>query len=159
MVQTLEISKILDSNVALKVRSLVEEIEEPRWFHRDSMPPGRAIDGSTCKYDFCGHKQMSTTMKEFLKGIAPKFKDHRLAEIAINRYKKGSYLGKHKDRDYYRKNLVISLQEKGDGLYIDDDKMFIEDVMGQGVCINGIGPAHSVPEVNHLRYTLVYLYE
>jgi len=159
MEQTLEISKILEKDIALQVRSLAESIEEPRWFHRDRMAPGRAIDGASCKYDFCGHKQMSKETKEFLKDIAPKFENYRLAEIAINRYKQGDYLGKHKDRDYYRKNLVISLQEQGDGLYIDDEDKFVEDVTGQGVCINGIGPTHSVPEVKKLRYTLIYLYE
>lgn len=159
MAQTLEISKILEKDIALNVRSLAESIEEPRWFRRDSMPPSRAIDGASCNYDFCGHKQMSAELKDFLKEIAPTFEDHHLAEIAINRYKQGDFLGKHKDRDYYRKNLVISLQEDGDGLYIDDENKFVEDVIGQGICINGIGPAHSVPEVKHLRYTLIYLYE
>jgi len=159
MVMTYVISKYLDKETAAKAREYAEQLEEPRWIRRSSMPTPRQVDGSTCAYDFCGHSQMPKHIIEFYKSIAPFFEDHRLAEIAINRYKIGDYLGKHRDVDYYRKNLVISLQDGDDGLIIDDDNEFIKDSMGQGVCIEGIGPVHSVAPVNNKRYSLVYLYE
>ena len=68
-------------------------------------------------------------------------------------------MGPHKDRDVHRKNVVISLQEKGDGLLLDESNEFIEDRLGQGVVITGVGPVHSVPSVKNERYSLIFLYE
>jgi hypothetical protein len=102
---------------------------------------------------------MPKNAKDRLKELAPEYKDYLLAEIAVNRYKPGDYIGKHRDRDFYRRNLVIALQANGDGLQIDNPLEFIEDVAGQGVLIEGVGPVHSVPPVNQTRYCLIYLYE
>jgi hypothetical protein len=159
MVKALLISKFFDKETAFDVRKIAESIDDLRWTTRTALSAGRAIDNSTCHYDFCGHAQMPAPIKEKLKELAPVFEDFKLAEIAINRYNPGDYLGKHKDRHYYRRNLVISLQENGDGLFVDDTDEFVEDVAGQGVLFEGIGPAHSVPPVSHSRYTLIYLYE
>ena len=153
------ISKIFDRQQVLEVLSLINVLEGPRWVNRNKLAPGRGINGATCKYDFCGQAQMDQKTRAILESMAPKFKDFPLAEVAINRYNIGDYLGKHRDRHYFRKNLVIALQEKGDGLYIDDTDEFFEDKIGQGIMFNGIGPAHSVPPVKSLRYTLIYLYE
>jgi hypothetical protein len=158
-VKALLISNYFDKQTAIKLKKIVESIDNIRWTSRTSLSAGRAIDNSTCRYDFCGHAQMPPTVKETFKELAPTFKDFKLAEIAINRYKPGDYLGKHKDRHYYRRNLVISLQEDGDGLLVDDTNQFVKDVAGQGVLFEGIGPSHSVPPVAHDRYTLIYLYE
>ena len=159
MVMTYVISKYLDKDTADKVREYAETLEDPRWVRRSQLTPPRQVEDSSCAYDFCGHSQMPSYIVDFLKSIAPHFEDHRLAEIAINRYNVGDYLGKHRDFDYYRKNLVISLQDSEDGLLIDDENEFIKDSIGQGICIEGIGPVHSVAPVNNKRYSLVYLYE
>lgn len=158
-VQGFTISKIFEKELSLKILELIKNIEEPRWVPRKKLEPGRGINGATCSYDFCGQAQMSREQKSFLEEIAPDYKDFPLAEVAVNRYNVGDYLGKHRDRHYYRKNLVIPLQEKGDGLYIDDTDSFFEDKTGYGFIFEGIGPAHSVPIVKNLRYTLIYLYE
>lgn len=159
MPDCLEIYKVLDNEIVSEIYEMIANIEEPRWTKRNELNPYRGINGADCNYDFCGHSQMSKDMKEKLKGIAPKYPNFTLAEIAINRYKIGDYIGKHKDRHFYRRNLVISLQENGDGLLLDDENMFIEDKIGQGVLFEGIGPTHSVPPVSNLRYSLIYLYE
>lgn len=156
---TYVISKYLDNKTAAKAREYAESLEEPRWVKRKTLTPPRQVDGSSCSYDFCGHSQMPKHIVEFLKSIAPHFDNHRLAEIALNRYNIGDYLGKHRDFDYYRKNLVIALQDGNDGLTINDNDEFIKDSLGEGVCIDGIGPVHSVAPVNKKRYSLVYLYE
>ena len=158
-VESLTIKSFLSREEIPVIKTLVQSIEEPRWRRRDYLEPGRAINGSTCSYDFCGQAQMSRDCRNILKEYAPKFENYVLAEIAINRYRIGDYIGTHKDRDYYRRNLVIALQELGDGLLIEDTNEFIQDVEGQGVLIEGVGPAHSVPPVKHQRYCLVYLYE
>jgi len=158
-VKALSVFNIFDKKTANELKELAQSINELRWTTRTKLSSGRGIGGATCHYNFCGHAQMETSLKEKLKTLAPLFDNYKLAEIAINRYKVGDYLGKHKDRHFYRRNLVIALQEQGDGLYINDTDEFIEDVAGQGVLFNGIGPAHSVPPVANERYTLIYLYE
>lgn len=159
MVRALSKFKVFDNETASEIRLLAESIDDLRWTTRTMLSAGRGIDGAQCCYDFCGHAQMDVNTKAKLKELAPKFKNFRLAEIALNRYNIGDYLGKHKDRHFYRRNLVIALQENGDGLYVNDAEEFIEDVLGQGVMIEGIGPAHSVPPVKNKRYVLIYLYE
>lgn len=153
------ISKIFEKDVVLNILDVVKQIEEPRWVSRTRLSYGRGINGASCSYDFCGQQQMKIETRKMLENLAPKYTDYPLAEVAVNRYKVNDYLGKHRDRHYYRKNLVIALQELGDGLYIDDTDEYIEDMCGQGFLIDGIGPAHSVPPVKNLRYTLIYLYE
>jgi hypothetical protein len=156
---TYVISKYLDKVTALRAKQHAESLDEARWVRRSQLTPPRQVENSSCAYDFCGHSQMPQHIVEFLKSIAPYFEEHRLAEIAINRYNIGDHLGKHRDFDYYRKNLVISLQDSDDGVMINDDDKFIQDSVGQGICIDGIGPVHSVAPVNNKRYSLVYLYE
>jgi len=157
--QQLDRFKVFDKVLVNEIRQAAESLDSFRWTRRVNLEPGRSISGSTCSYDFCGHVQMPLELREKLKSLAPEYKDFPLAEIAINRYQIGDYIGKHKDRDLYRLNLVVALQEEGDGVYIDDKSEFIEDVAGQGVLFKGVGPAHSVPPVKNLRYCLIYLYE
>jgi len=159
MKDNLVIYEVFDKDTVESVYKLIESIEEPRWIRRTKLQPGRAINNSTCAYDYCNHMQMKKEMKEQLKEIAPVYEDFKLADLAVNRYKIGDYIGQHKDKHDFRRNLVISLQESGDGLYIDEEDKFVEDKIGQGVLIEGIGPIHSVPPAKKLRYSLVYLYE
>jgi hypothetical protein len=159
MMTQLEICKVLDKETAAEILEVVTQIEEPRWTKRDELVPGRRVGEATCRYDICSHVSMKKETQEYLKKFAPQYEDFFLSEIVINRYAEGDYLGPHKDRQIYRRNLVIALQEQGDGLMLNESNEFIEDVAGQGVLINGVGPVHSVPAVKNKRYTLVYLYE
>src|SRR5210317_936107 len=101
MGMTYVISKYLDKVTALRAKQYAETLEEARWVRRSQLTPPRQVENSSCAYDFCGHSQMPKHMIEFLKSIAPNFEEHRLAEIAINRYNVGDYLGKHRDVDHY----------------------------------------------------------
>jgi hypothetical protein len=148
----------MDEMLVDQVLDRVKKIEEPRWSLRKSLE-GRSIEGSTCHYWFCGNAQMTKDDVEFLKSIAPTFDNYWLKEIAVNKYNVGDFIGKHKDKHYYRKNMVIALQDLGDSLYFDDLNETIPDVKGQAVVLDGIGPAHSVPPVKNQRYSLIYLYE
>jgi len=156
---TYEICNYLDKETSAEVIQKADQLEEARWVKRNQLTPGRQVDNSTCSYDFCGHSQMPSDLVGFLKSIAPAFNNYRLAEIAINRYNVGDHIGKHRDFDYYRKNVVISLQDSNNGVYINETDEFIKDSAGQGVCIEGIGPIHSVSPVDQKRYSLIYLYE
>jgi hypothetical protein len=157
MAKHLHISKIFDADQVKEINQTIKTIEEARWITRSVLPYDRGLQGAACNYDFCGHSQMSKDVKEYLKSVAPKH-NFELQEIAINRYNVGDYIGKHRDNDRHFLNLVIALQENGDGLYIDDEDRFIEDVAGQGVLMTGVGPTHSVPPAKSLRHTLIYLY-
>ena len=159
MQERLQVSKVLSEETVAKVNAAIATLEQPRWIKRMILPKTRGVNGATCRYEFCGHAQMPRDIKDFLKSIAPDYKGFPLREIAINRYNVGDYIGSHRDADLYRKNLVIALQAQGDGLLIDPEDRFIEDIVGQGVLITGVGPIHSVPAVKNLRHCLIYLYE
>lgn len=159
MSQKLEFLKVIDTATATDINHWCTAVDSARWVRRNFLSTPRAVGNATCGYDFCGHNQMSKELKEKLFDIAPTFDGFPLAETAINRYNVGDYIGQHRDRDLYRLNLVISLQETGDGLMIDDTGEFIEDKLGYGVLIKGVGPVHSVPPVKNIRYSLIYLYE
>lgn len=155
----LQVYKVFDDHVVDSILSLVQSLEEPRWISRTHLQPGRAVNNSDCRYDYCNYVQMPHNVQEYLKEIAPLFEDFFISDIAVNRYKPGDYIGSHKDRHDFRRNLVVSLQNSNDGLYLDTQEEFIQDIKGQGVLITGIGPVHSVPPVNDLRYSLIFLYE
>ena len=157
--ENLQVYKIYEYDVVDSVFDKISKLEEPRWIERKYLQPGRAVNNSHCRYDYCNFVQMPQTLQEFLKTIAPVYDSYFLSDIAINRYKAGDYIGSHRDRHDFRRNLVVSLQDSNDGLYLDDDERFIEDKKGQGVLITGIGPVHSVPPVKSLRYSLIFLYE
>lgn len=159
MSQELQYLNVFNSDTVDKIKKICNTIEPARWTRRTALAFPRAIGNSSCRYDFCGQSQMSADIKEQLTSLAPTFDGFPLAEVALNRYNIGDYIGNHRDRDLYRLNLVISLQADGDGLEINSTNEFIEDRAGQGVLITGVGPIHSVPPVKHLRYSLIYLYE
>jgi len=155
----LQVYKVYNQEEVDEIFSVVSAIDAPRWIQRLSLQPGRAVDNAGCSYDYCNHTQMAKETREFLKHRAPRYDDFFLSEIAVNRYNPDDYIGCHRDRHDFRRNVVVSLQTGNDGLYIDDTGEFIKDHAGQGVLIEGIGPAHSVPPVNKTRYSLIFLYE
>jgi hypothetical protein len=155
----LKVKQVLTEAEVDVIINKIKEIEEPRWFTRKEFAPGRGMPGSECRYDYCNQIHMSKEIVAFLKEYAPVYNDFFLGEVAVNRYNEGDFIGPHKDRDMYRRNMVISLQENGDGLLLDESNEFIEDRLGQGVIIDGVGPVHSVPSVKQERYSLIFLYE
>lgn len=155
----LTIEQIFDKEQVVNIVNRIKEIEEPRWHVRDTFGPGRGLPNATCRYDYTNQIYLDKETVDFLKEQAPVYDNYFLNEVAINRYNVGDYMGPHRDRDVHRKNVVISLQENGDGLLLDESNEFIEDKVGQGVAITGIGPVHSVPEVKNERYSLIFLYE
>ena len=155
----LTIEQIFDEEIVVNIVNKIKEIEEPRWHVRDTFGPGRGLLDATCRYDYTNQIYLDKETVNFLKEQAPVYDNYFLNEVAINRYNIGDHMGPHRDRDVHRKNVVISLQEKGDGLLLDESNEFIEDRLGQGVVITGVGPVHSVPSVKNERYSLIFLYE
>ena len=89
MSQKLTFLNIFDKAVAEGIRKRCDEVESLRWSLRNTLGFPRAVDGSTCRYSFCGHNQMTSELKEFLSNLAPTFDGFPLYEVAINRYNPG----------------------------------------------------------------------
>lgn len=158
--QELTTSIELSKEDVVEINNRIKDLDELRWIRRTDLGRGRGVvDSADCAYDFIGDKQMPKDLKDYLESLAPKAGIFGLKEICINRYRVGDYIGPHKDKDLYIKNVVISLQENGDGLLVDETQEFIEDIEGQAVWFTGVGPTHSVPPVKHNRHVLIYLYE
>jgi len=155
----LQVIEVYDSATVDSILDVVKSIEEPRWITREYLQPGRAVDNETCCYKYCNQVQMKKQDREYFRNLAPKFENYFLSEVAVNRYDRGDFIGLHRDRHEFRMNLVVSLQDSSDGLYVRDTDEFIEDKAGQGVQIIGTGPVHSVPTTNNERYSLIFLYE
>jgi hypothetical protein len=154
------LTKELNEEQVNNINTLLEKYQDDlHWQRRTSLGQGRSVDYEDCAYDFMGHNFMPEDLKKYLLEVAPKVDGYFIGELCINRYREGDYIGKHKDRAAYRMNRVIALQEKGDGIYIDDDNKFIEDVQGQAVTIHGVGPVHSVPPAKNKRHVFIVLYE
>lgn len=154
-----EVSKEIDDD---KIDTLLEMVKETHplcWVYRDDLDANRGIDGHTCKYGIMTYPAMPDDIKKYVRDIAPRPDGYIISDIVINKYSPGDYIGKHRDRAWYRMNKVIALQQQGDGIYIDDYDLFVEDVKGQSVTLFGAGPVHSVPPAKSLRYVLIYLYE
>lgn len=154
-----QVSKELTEDQVNTINTLLEKYKDSNYWTRRTDLTRRSVDGSSCEYDFMSMSYMPKDLKEYLLEVAPRENGYFIGEVCVNRYNKGDYIGKHRDRDYHRMNRVISLQAEGDGLYIEDDNVFIEDAVGQAVTITGVGPVHSVPAVKNKRHVLIVLYE
>lgn len=155
----LKVYSVFDTETTQNIHKLVEAIETPRWLDVEELQPGRAVKDAGCKYEYCNEVQMRRVDRDYLRSIAPQHTDFELSEVCVNKYNPGDFIGKHRDRHEYRKNLVVSLQDSADGLFIHDTEEFVRDKAGQGVEIVGVGPVHSVPPVSKTRYSLIFLYE
>lgn len=154
-----KVCKEIDEDKIDKLYHQVINIDELCWIRRDNLEAGRGVDNEQCGYDFLSYPAMPDELKQYVREIAPRPDGYIITDIVINRYNPGDYIGKHLDRASYRMNKVIALQQKGDGIRIDDDDLFVEDVKGQSVTLFGAGPVHSVPAAKSLRHVLIYLYE
>lgn len=154
-----KVCKEIDDDKIDHLYDLVKKIDGLCWIRRDKLEPGRGLDKQQCGYDFLSYPAMPDELKEYVRAIAPRPEGYYITDIVINRYQPGDYIGKHLDRASYRMNKVIALQQNGDGIRIDEDDLFVEDVKGQSVTLFGAGPIHSVPAAKSLRHVLIYLYE
>lgn len=135
----------------------IQQIESARWFRRlkiNSIP----TQGTTvADYYFLGDKQQPKEFNVYLRALAPKLEGVVLQEACINRYDVGQYMPEHRDITQHRFNMVIALNEDGDGITILDD--FFPDVQGMATIFPYASKPHSVPPVKHQRYIVIYLYE
>jgi len=100
---------------------------------------------------------MPKELREILWGLAPKIEGCPLAEVCANRYEPGNGMPEHVDRAYYRHNMVIALNNDGDGIEISG--VFHPDQPGKGVVFPMRSEPHAVPPVATRRYVLIFLYD
>jgi len=150
---------VFSKEVAEKIKIELKQVEKKYWIKRTTLGTGRGLPEQDCHHDWLGQSNIPKELLQTLLYNAPKFDGFTLEEICVNKYNKGDYLGKHRDMHIYRKNVVVSLQENGDGLINHYTNEFIEDKIGQGVVFTGVGPLHEVPPVAQERFVVVYLYQ
>lgn len=99
---------------------------------------------------------MPEALRNVLWTIAPVIEGCPLGEVCVNRYEPGNGMPEHIDRAYYRHNMVIALNNDGDGIEISG--LFYPDKPGEGVVFPIRSEPHGVPPVSKRRYVLIYLY-
>ncbi|WDS62253.1 hypothetical protein [Pseudomonas phage D6] len=99
---------------------------------------------------------MPKALREVLWALAPDIERCPLGEVCVNRYEPGTGMPEHIDRAYYRHNMVIALNDDGDGIEISG--VFHQDRPGEGVVFPIKSEPHGVPPVSKRRYVLIYLY-
>ncbi len=135
----------------------IKEFHEDRWFHRTKLNSVPTQGDTTADYYFCGDKQQPKDFNEYLRSLAPKVEGAWLEEAVINRYLPGNYMPEHGDLGKYRYNMVIALNQLGDG--VECSGVFHEDVAGEGIIFPSKSEPHRVPPVKHERYVVIFLYE
>lgn len=131
--------------------------DRARWFHRTKIN-SRPTQGSTeADYYFCGDRQQPKEFNEYLHSLAPKIEGAWLAEACVNWYPVGSHMPEHVDIARYRYNMVVALNDEGDG--VECSGIFVPDVPGRGIIFPARSEPHRVPPVKHERFVIIYLYE
>lgn len=144
------------TDIAEAIKAVLEEISEDRWFNRkkiNSMPTQGTTDAD---YWFMGDGQMPKDLREILWKLAPKIERVPLGEVCVNRYEPGNGMPEHIDRAQYRHNMVVALNDDGDGIEISG--VFQADVPGKGVVFPIRSEPHRVPPVSKRRFVVIFLY-
>lgn len=135
----------------------LEKLHEARWVHRPNIN-SRPTKGTTASdYYFLGDRQQTKEFNTLLRGMAPAFPGLELIEACVNRYPVNGYMPEHIDAHTYRKNMVVALNEDGDGIEIEG--CFYTDVQGESVTFGPYSLPHAVPPVKNKRYVVIYLYD
>lgn len=150
-------SNLLSKELCAQLFEEFENIHPARWVKRTELQVGRGVSNLSCSYSCALNKTLGVDYLQRLAALAPEMPGAKVVEIVVNRYEVGDYIPDHRDRAHYKYNMVIAVQECGDGIQILDT--FYPDVAGRACIFEGIGPTHSVPPVKHKRYVLIYLYE
>jgi hypothetical protein len=135
---------------------VLDSVPDAYWTHRTKINSIPTQGTTEADYRFMGHNQFPKALRAMLFKTAPQIAGALLEEICINRYDEGNFMPEHVDVAFYRYNLVVALNEHGDGVVIDG--VFHPDQPGQGVVFPIRSEPHSVPPVKHKRYVLIYLY-
>uniref|UniRef100_A0AB39CCV6 DNA endonuclease n=1 Tax=Pseudomonas phage RVTF4 TaxID=3236931 RepID=A0AB39CCV6_9VIRU len=144
------------TDIAKVIRDVLEEIPDGYWVNRkkiNSIPTEGITDAD---YWFLGDRQMPKELRELLWGLAPTIERVPLGEVCVNRYEPGNGMPEHIDRAYYRHNMVIALNDDGDGIEING--VFYPDSPGKGVIFPIKSEPHKVPPVATRRYVIIFLY-
>lgn len=140
-------------------RDLLEDIENIhplRWARRTKINSLPTQGDPTSDYFFLGDRQQEKEFNKKLRAMAPVYPGLELSQACINRYDPGQYMPEHIDWSTNRVNMVVALNEDGDGVEIKG--VFSPDVQGEAVVFYDKSPPHRVPPVKNQRYVVIYLY-
>ena len=149
--------RAFDPEVAKEVLLRIEEIRDSAWHHRNKINSIPTQGTAEADYDFLGDRQQPKDFNKFLRSLAPKIPGTMLGEACVNRYKVGGGMPEHVDIALYRYNVVVMLNDCGDGIEIEG--VFYPDDPGMAIQFPDKSQPHRVPPVKHQRYVVIYLYE
>lgn len=148
---------LFSKGIAQAVVDALDALPVAYWYHRlkiNSIPTG---GDPTCSYHFLGHNQMPKVLREALWDLAPAIPGAVLREVCCNWYAPGEGMPEHRDLASYQHNVVVALNDNGDGVIINDD--FFPDIPGLATVFPRLSEPHMVPAVKHKRYVLIFLYD
>lgn len=145
------------AEVAQELVAVLDTVPDCYFYNRKKINSIPTQGTTEANYLFMGDKQMPKELAEYLFALAPKIPTCKLAEACVNRYDVGMGMPEHVDLARYRHNMVVALNDCGDGIEIQGE--FVADVPGEGICFPSRSVPHRVPPVQHKRYVLVFLYE
>lgn len=155
--QELLIAPVFSEAVCDELIAWIKTFELPRWFYRGEINSRPTQGTKEAHYWFCGDRQQPKDFNQYLRSLAPEIPGVTLAEACINWYQVGSYMPEHIDVCHYMVNMVVNLNDAGDGVEVAG--VFHPDVKGRGVVFPAFSPPHRVPPVKNERYVIIYLYE
>lgn len=145
------------TDTARLIVDMLDQLPESYWLHRPqihSIPTQGTRDSD---YWFLSDRGIPREMRALLEACAPKIKGAMLDEVCVNRYLPGGGMPEHIDSAFVRFNLVVALNDCGDGVEISGT--FYPDVPGEATVFPLRSEPHRVPPVKHKRYVLIYLYD
>lgn len=145
------------TNIAKALRDVLEELPDTYWVNRKKINSIPTKGTTEADYWFLGDRQMPKELRELVWELAPEIERCPLGEVCVNRYEPGNGMPEHMDRAQYRHNMVIALNNDGDGIEISG--VFHPDEPGKGVVFPIKSEPHSVPPVATRRYVIIFLYD
>lgn len=152
--------KYFDKELSESLLTDIKNTPECYYVDRGYTIPLRSINKASGRYQSMVNLTIPKDLRKRLLEASPSITDHWLQEIIVNKYNVGDFIPPHYDSHMYRKFIVISLCENGDGLtVIENDKEYtFFDKVGYGIEFSGTMDLHEVKPVKNERYTILYLY-
>lgn len=152
--------KYFDKELSESLLLDIKAVPDCYYVDRSESVALRSVNRCTGKYQSMVNLTIPKDLRKRLVEVHPSIPDHWLQEVIVNKYNIGDYIPPHRDAHMYRKWVLISLCENGDGLtIIEDDKEYtFEDKAGYGIEVSGTLDLHEVKPTKHERFTIIYLY-
>lgn len=148
---------LLSPEVCKEMLERVRALQPFSWVKVNRPMGKQGYAGETSRYAYVTQSTLPADIIEWIESHAPRNPGWELGRFVVNRYRKGDWIGLHKDQGTHDLNLIIPLQSGPDGVSIDG--VVHPDIVGSGRLHIYNGKAHCVPPVSQERYVVIYLYK